>query len=396
MNRLAVEALYDTFTYLMGRLDGGARGIDLADAVRMLKRARRFRPKSWSAMESRMLDALSAALEGPEREAAASILEEVVLEPVYACTILAPDGTVHLVYQGTRNNEWLDNGVGLSGLPQTNTYHTYDGQGAVASTVTRSGDYASQRQAEALNYLERAVALHPGATLVASGHSKGGNKAFFAALRASKPVTALGYDAQGFSPEALAQLRQEVPDFQERLKRITRFASENDFVNPLGLPPVEKQTFFAAPASRENLIAAHFPDSVFTRAGALEHRTRQGPPGTFSARVSAWLMRRTPRLRALITQGTMELTQRLAGGSHGYSTGRMALGLFLSLGPLVGMLLFTRPGIHVLPSAVRTLRHVLSKPAGIGVLLLGVVLFLPVLLLAVLSTLIGRILQLFG
>lgn len=396
MDRLAVEALYDTFSYLMGRLDGGARGVDLADAVRMLKRARRFRPKSWSAMESKMLDALSAALEGPEREAAASILEEVVLEPVYACTILAPDGTVHLVYQGTRNNEWLDNGVALSGLPQANVYHTYDGQGAVVSTVTRSGDYASKQQAEALNYLERAVALHPGATLVASGHSKGGNKAFFAAFRASKPVTALGYDAQGFSPEALAQLRREVPDFQERLKRITRFASENDFVNPLGLPPVEKQTFFAAPASQDNLIAAHFPDSVFTPTGALEHRTRQGPPGAFSARVSAWLMGRTLRLRALITQGTMELAQRLAGGSRGYPTGRMALGLFLALGPLVLMLLFTRSGIRALPPAVRTLRHVLSKPAGIGVLLLGVVLLAPVLLLAVLSALIGEILQLFG
>ena len=74
----------------------------------------------------------------------------------------------------------------------------------------------------------------------------------------------------------------------------------------------------------------------------------------------------------------------------------MALGLFLSLGPLVLMLLFTRPGIQALPSAARTLRHVLSKPAGIGVLLLGVVLLAPVLLLAVLSVLIGEILQLFG
>ncbi len=396
MEPLAVEAVFNIFPYLMGRLDGGAEGIDLAEAVRRLKRARRLRPMSWSAMESVFLDVLSAALSGPEKEAARAILEEIVFEPVYACTILCPDGTVHLVYQGTRNNEWLDNGTALSGLPQTNTYRAYNAQGDVLRTVVRSGDFASRQQAEALNYLERVAARHPGAKLVVSGHSKGGNKAFFAALRASRQVTVMGFDAQGFSPEALAQFRREVPDLSERMKGITRFASENDFVNPLGIPQVEEQTFFAAPQSREDVVTAHFPSSIFTPDGALREKVRQGPAGQYAARVSAWLMKRNPRLRAVIAQGDMELAQRLAGGVHGYPTGFMVLGLWFSLGPVALFLLFTAPGLRTLPLLGRTVRQHLSALGWVGALLLTAALLVPVLLLAVLSVLTGWIWQFLG
>ena len=78
-----------------------------------------------------------------------------------ACIFHSPDKkSIYVVYRGTGDGEWLDNGIGMT------------------SAVTI-------QQKKALSYFEEAMeALEPGSgcRVIVTGHSKGGNKAQFVTM----------------------------------------------------------------------------------------------------------------------------------------------------------------------------------------------------------------------
>ena len=108
-----------------------------------------------------------------------------------ACFFVSPDGEkVYVVYRGTGDGEWPDNGLGM----------------------TQS---ATIQQERALSYFEAAaerLELSAEQRVVITGHSKGGNKAQFVAMETKRQElvdVCYSVDGQGFSQKAISRWKQE-------------------------------------------------------------------------------------------------------------------------------------------------------------------------------------------
>ena len=77
-----------------------------------------------------------------------------------ACSCINPSGEVSVVFRGTGSGEWIDNGEGLSGIPETNTYITYGKMGKEIFSMAVHNDYATDQQVEALNWFNKIVAAN--------------------------------------------------------------------------------------------------------------------------------------------------------------------------------------------------------------------------------------------
>ena len=102
-----------------------------------------------------------------------------------------------MVYRGTADGEWFDNGLGMTS----------------ESTL---------QQERALAYFEEVVEreqISPGDRLIVSGHSKGGNKAQFVTMNTKYDGlldACYSIDGQGFSEEAMLSFYRKwgVPEIQ--------------------------------------------------------------------------------------------------------------------------------------------------------------------------------------
>ena len=97
-----------------------------------------------------------------------------------ACSFTNQNGEVFVVFKGTGRGEWIDNGEGLSGIPETNTYITYPNGRKTYTTV--KNDFATDQQTEAFNWFSKLChknSWDENSNITVSGHSKGGNKAQF-------------------------------------------------------------------------------------------------------------------------------------------------------------------------------------------------------------------------
>ena len=135
-----------------------------------------------------------------------------------ACFFVSPDGEkVYVVYRGTGDGEWPDNGLGM----------------------TQS---ATIQQERALSYFEAAaerLELSAEQRVVITGHSKGGNKAQFVAMETKRQElvdVCYSVDGQGFSQKAISRWKQEYgsQEYEKRRGRIWGICGENDYVNVLG------------------------------------------------------------------------------------------------------------------------------------------------------------------
>lgn len=111
-------------------------------------------------------------------------------------------------------------------------------------------------QIAAFNYIESL----PYKNITVTGHSKGGNKAMYVAVKSDKVTRCVSFDGQGFSQEFLEKYWAEI---QLKSKNITAYSLSTDFVHALMFPiPNAKQVYcrgYGVESAGEN----HSPNSFF-------------------------------------------------------------------------------------------------------------------------------------
>lgn len=165
-----------------------------------------------------------------------------------------PTRCAYVILAGTGPGEWPDN---CQGVYLTDT----------------------EQQIRALEWFTNQVASRQYRQVVASGHSKGGNKAMYLAIRAGAYVdAAVSFDGQGFSQQFQAAYADEIAQHADK---ITAYALDNDIVNGL-LNPI------AAPENRIYLTGQqhgspyvnHAPFALLTPRSADPYRFALRRPGT--------------------------------------------------------------------------------------------------------------------
>ncbi len=129
----------------------------------------------------------------------------------------AENNNTYIVFRGTADGEWPDNGIGM----------TVNG---------------TTQQKQALNYFDKVVnklKLTEKDTVYISGHSKGGNKVQYITMESDnyKIIDACySVDGQGHSDTAVKEWKERYSkkEYSERVDKIYGINGENDFVSPLG------------------------------------------------------------------------------------------------------------------------------------------------------------------
>lgn len=139
-------------------------------------------------------------------------------EGTNAVTFVSPDKeNVYVVYRGTADGEWPDNGKGLI-------------------------DERTTQQDEAVRYFDEVVetlGITSAVNLTVTGHSKGGNKAQYVTMD-SKYADLIdqcySIDGQGHSDAAINMWKERYSEeeYAERVAKIYGINGENDFVSVLG------------------------------------------------------------------------------------------------------------------------------------------------------------------
>ena len=160
-----------------------------------------------------------------------------------ACTFSTGDREgVYVVYRGTGDGEWPDNGLGM----------------------TRKSTLQQER---ALRYFEEVVEreqITENQKLVVTGHSKGGNKAQFVTMSTkyhSLLDACYNFDGQGFSEKAIEGWKNTYSEeeYRQRIYKIAGIYGENDYVNVLGLSivPMSQIRYIKTPVSPDNFAGYH-------------------------------------------------------------------------------------------------------------------------------------------
>lgn len=124
--------------------------------------------------------------------------------PIMACFIDEKNKEVAFVYRGTNGREWMDN----------------------ASGFLRE---SSLLQRDAEKFLENTIKEHKlienNYNIIATGHSKGGNKAMYVTVKNPNVNECLSFDGQGFSNEFLEQNKTLI---KKRENKITNYAANRE------------------------------------------------------------------------------------------------------------------------------------------------------------------------
>lgn len=230
-----------------------------------------------------------------------------------ACVVNKPDDSISVCFKGTGKGEWIDNGEGLSGIPEENTYYTYDKNGKIANIYYIQNDYATDQQTEALNWFKKIAAKYSWNTLnniTLSGHSKGGNKAQFITISDGLIKNCFSFDAHGFSPEAILYFKTKYKDeFDKRKVKIRSFSADNDYVNVLGKQIVPKNQAYYF----KSFYGIHPLEAILDKNGYLHTQTNQGILSAYARTVSDELMKLKTDKRQYATLGIMNIFQKFVG-----------------------------------------------------------------------------------
>ena len=272
-----------------------------------------------------------------------------------ACIFTEPTGAVHIIFAGTGAGEWIDNGEGLSGVPEYNLYARYDKTGNLLYTVPAPYDYATDQQVEALNWFSKLCARNnwnKNTPTIVSGHSKGGNKAQFVAVNSPLVTECRSFDGQGFSPEAIAMFRSRFPDYETRRSKIYSLSADNDYVNVLGerLAPEQNILFLRSSDINGDPFAYHYMETLLNANGKLNPAAAQGEISEYIQNLSQTVMSMPPARRQPITLSIMSVFQHLLGNgavpvnNDHVSDSDTVKGVISALAPTITSLLFTKDG----------------------------------------------------
>lgn len=210
-----------------------------------------------------------------------------------ACTFMTPDESrIYVVYRGTGDGEWPDNGIGMTS----------------AATI---------QQTRALDYFEQVVEtldIKEGQRLIVTGHSKGGNKAQFVAMetRYGRLLDACySVDGQGFSERAIEGWKERYGEreYRNRTEKLYGIHGENDYVSVLGNPIIPKDhiRYVRTPVEKDNFAGYH--DIKYMFAALCYDENSTGSRTVFNGRKNGDVERRGElgEYAALLSVGVMEL-----------------------------------------------------------------------------------------
>lgn len=227
-----------------------------------------------------------------------------------ACTFTSPLG-ISVVFKGTGSGEWIDNGEGLSGIPETNTYITYPNGRKTYTTV--KNDFATDQQTQAFNWFSKLChknSWDENSNITVSGHSKGGNKAQFITIHSGVVKKCFSFNGQGFSPEALTSMESAYKkNYDIRRQKIISVCAHNDYVNVLGnhLMPENQVYYF------KSVPTFHPIEDMIDDNGLLNSQCRKGLLSEYVQSISDELMTLTPDTRQYVTRAVMNIFQKYLG-----------------------------------------------------------------------------------
>ena len=307
--KINIEALLNVYLYLIDRCQP-IEDQSLMECIDDLERVYVMRKDEWKDEEKRQMRIMTSVV-NRNNYLAKTIVKDVIYSPkgLTAGCFLHPDGDVSIVYRGTGTGEWVDNGEGLSGVAQTNTYITYDSNGnELRRSLVR--DHATFQQAEALNWFNMVCAKNnwnEHTHIIVSGHSKGGNKAQFVTIHSDFVDECFTFHAQGFSPESIRSFKKQYGEkFKPRQEKIMSFASENDCVHSLGhkLCSWNRIYYF------KSKTGIHDIDGILDENGKLNPMCDQGKLSETVSNLSNELMELNPVIRKHGTVGAMNIFQK--------------------------------------------------------------------------------------
>lgn len=248
-----------------------------------------------------------------------ALADSVICDMTYSsdglcgCAFIHPNSEISVIFKGTSKGEWIDNGEGLSGVPESNTYISYDKNKDVIYKEKVFGDFSSDQQVEALNWFYEIINknnLSEKNHITVSGHSKGGNKAQFVALRSGITRYCFSFDGQGFSPEAISAMKYRYgEDYNKRRSHIYSISSANDYVNVLGNRLVPQKNIYFL----KSHFGFHFIESILDEHGHFYPETEQGSISLYAENVSKEIMSLKPQIREYATLGVMNIFQKYIG-----------------------------------------------------------------------------------
>lgn len=315
LNKANVEGILNIFSYIGHHAGKIENDTELKKIVELLEKSD---VSKWNETDVKQFETLKNAVNSNSDLAEMKIGNQVSEKNgLSACTFTDSDGKVSVVFRGTSEGEWVDNGQGLSGIPQENTYLTYKNGEVAENTVM---DYATTQQVKALNWFNK-IADENGwdknTEIVITGHSKGGNTAQFVTMHSDLVDGCYSFDGQGFSPEAIESFMENFGnDFEKRRQKMQSFSSKDDFVNVLGkrLVPEDHIYFFEPSAGYDgdpkNLHEIH---SMFDENGKFTVQCEQGEISKLIQQVSDEIMELPPEIRQYATIGVMSAAQKILG-----------------------------------------------------------------------------------
>lgn len=225
---------------------------------------------------------------------------------INACTFqddLSNPSVVIVVFRGTGEGEWYDNGLGLSG------------------EVVGTG-----QQIQAAKYFDYLVELNgwneTNPDIYATGHSKGGNKAQYVVMTSEYSdliINGYSMDGQGMSQETIDYLKEKygIEEFIKRQEKLYSISADNDYVNVLG---VNNQDGRIIPAEHifylESVLSGmawHYPDCYINDDGTITGFTEQGDVSKYIQGLSEAAMDLPAPIRSIITNGAMAIAQMALG-----------------------------------------------------------------------------------
>lgn len=261
-----------------------------------------------------------------------------------ACTFSSPDAdTFYVVYRGTGDGEWPDNGIGMT-------------------------EEVTTQQERALQYFEEVVdttGAGKDQRLVITGHSKGGNKAQFVTMETQygdRIDACYSVDGQGFSPKAVKRWQNKYgkSGFEERTKKIQGIHGENDYVSALGycIIPRENIRYVRTPAEKGNFAGYHDIKYMFAKrkedlktgeytisfqGRKNAYTPERGPLGEYAAALSAGVMALPGAARDGCAAVVMQVMESLQGTKTGLNGEKLTLFDFFD---------FTSAGVPVIVSSL--------------------------------------------
>lgn len=306
LSKVNNEALLNAYLYLLDR-----QRPTVGDPLKVcVKELGSLDDTDWNKDEKRQLEILKKVMER-DSYLAETVVEDIIFsgKGLTAGSFVHPDGKISVVFRGTGTGEWVDNGEGLSGITETNTYFRYDSSGNMTDRL-QLRDYATTQQAEALNWFNFICAKNRWTEanhITISGHSKGGNKAQFVTMHTDLVDDCYTFHAQGFSPEAIQSFKNALgTKFDVRQAKIMSFASENDCVHSLGykLCKSDKVYYF------KSKTGLHDVDGILNEEGYLNSVCPQGKLSECVQNLFGELMELPPIIRKQGTVGAMNIFQK--------------------------------------------------------------------------------------